>query len=599
MRGRSAAESVRLTWRASPGRLLGCAVLTLLAAAVPVTVAWLTKLVLDAVAGREGTLTRLLGLVAGLAVTGLVAATLPQVGQYLRVTLQRAVGRTATERLFTAVNRLVGLRELEDPAFLDRVRMAQQAAGEAPARVVEYAFGLVQAALTLVGLTVALAAVSPELAVVVLVAGLPTLAAELALSGRRVRVMWDVAPYERREIFYGMLLVSPAAAREIRLFGAGRWLVGRMLAERRSADAARTRVDRRELWVQTSLELLGAAIAGLALVRAATGAWNGSLTVGDIAVLVAGVAGVQAAIAALVAAVAGGRQQLLLVDHYRHVLGAAPDPAPEPVAPGRGPGLIELDDVWFRYGPELPWVLRGVTLTLPAGTATALVGRNGAGKSTLVKLLCRFYEPTRGSIRWDGRELADIPVAELRSRIGAVFQDFMEYDLSVAENIGIGEVAALPDRPRLEAAADRAGVHEQLAALPYGYDTMLSRLFFTDQEKDDPVHGMSLSGGQWQRLAVARALLRADPELVILDEPSAGLDAEAEHDVHARLRRHRTGRTSLLISHRLSAVRDADVIVVLDAGEVVETGAHAELLAGAGTYAGLFRRQAAGYADAP
>ena len=593
---RAAGAAVRLTARAAPGQLALHAVVTVLAAILPVATAWLTKLVLDATARHEGTLARLLGLVAGLAATGLVAAALPQVAQYLRATLQRAVARTALDRLYTAVNRLVGLRELEDPAFLDRLRLAQQAAGETPARVLEYGFSFGQATLTLIGLLVALVTVSPLMAGVVVLAGLPTLLAELALSGRRVRTMWDVAPFERRELFYGMLLTSAAAAREIRLFGAGRFLVGRMLTERRGADDARQRLERRELAVQASLELVGAAVAGAALVRAVAGAWTGSLSVGDIAILVAGVAGVQAALTALVTAVANGHQQLLLLDHYLSILDSAPAvPAvaaapPAPLADG-----IELRDVWFRYGPGLPWVLRGVTLTLRAGTATALVGRNGAGKSTLIKLLCRFYEPTRGAIRWDGRDLADIPADELRARIGAVFQDFMEYDLTVAENIGIGDVGAGFDRHAIEAAARRAGAHKQVAALPRGYDTMLSRVFFTEQDKDDPVTGMTLSGGQWQRLAVARALLRADPDLLILDEPSSGLDAEAEHDVHARLRRHRAGRTSLLVSHRLAAVRDADLIVVLDDGAVAETGSHDALLDADGIYAGLFRRQAEGY----
>jgi ATP-binding cassette, subfamily B, bacterial len=279
-------------------------------------------------------------------------------------------------------------------------------------------------------------------------------------------------------------------------------------------------------------------------------------------------------------------------------LPSVPSSTPRALTSAR-PG-IEFQDVWFRYGDDLPWILRGVDLTVPAGRALGLVGANGAGKSTIVKLLCRFYDPTRGRILWDGADIADLPVADLRQRIGAVFQDYMSYDFSAAENIGIGEVGALDDRMRIESAAEEAGVHEALAALPRGYDTMLSRMFFLDaggrgRDEADPETGVLLSGGQWQRVALARAFLRTGRDLLILDEPSSGLDPEAEHAMHARLREFRRGTTSLLISHRLGAVRDADLIAVVDEGRVAETGTHAELLALDALYARLFRLQAGGY----
>jgi ATP-binding cassette subfamily B protein len=229
---------------------------------------------------------------------------------------------------------------------------------------------------------------------------------------------------------------------------------------------------------------------------------------------------------------------------------------------------------------------------MPAGTATALVGLNGAGKSTLIKLLCRFYDPDRGAITWDGVDLRDLDLTELRERIGAVFQDAMAYDLSAAENIGIGDVGVLDDRPRIVAAAVRANVHHRLQALPRGYDTLLSTIYYPD---DDSGPGVLLSGGQWQRVALARAFLRDRRDLMILDEPSTGLDAEAEYDLHHRMRAQRAGATSVLISHRLGAVRDADRIVVLSDGAVAEEGNHDQLLAAGGRYARLYRLQASGY----
>ena len=216
-----------------------------------------------------------------------------------------------------------------------------------------------------------------------------------------------------------------------------------------------------------------------------------------------------------------------------------------------------------------------------------------------MKLLCRFYDPTRGRILWDGVDLRQLDVDRLRERIGAVFQDFMAYDLSAADNIGLGDVAALHDRPRIVAAATRAGCDDFLQALPRGYDTLLTRVYMDPADRDDPSTGVVLSGGQWQRVAFARALMRADCDLLILDEPQSGLDAAAEYETGLALREHREGRTSVLISHRLSAVRDADTTVVLSGGEVIEVGTHPGLLAAGGPYARLFTLQAAGYQSGP
>jgi ATP-binding cassette subfamily B protein len=242
-------------------------------------------------------------------------------------------------------------------------------------------------------------------------------------------------------------------------------------------------------------------------------------------------------------------------------------------------------------------VLRGVSFALPPGTAVGLVGLNGAGKSTIVKLLCRFYDPTRGSITWDGVDVRAWDVTTLRQRMSVVFQDFMDYDLTAAENIAVGDLSALGDHDRIVGAARQADIHKPIESLPHGYQTLLSRVYFDQTDRDDPAAGVILSGGQWQRVALARAFLRADRDLLILDEPSSGLDAEAEYEIHNRIRRLRNGRTSLLISHRLNAIRDADRILVLDDGLVVEQGTHDHLVGVGGRYARLFALQAAGYSD--
>ncbi|MEO6088188.1 MAG: ABC transporter ATP-binding protein [Umezawaea sp.] len=592
---RAAARITALVWRAAPLHLLGFLVVTLVGAVTPIAVAWFTKLALDELV-TPGPLGVLIALSVGLAAAGLLGAVGPQVGQYLRAELDRRAGLLAKDELFAAVERFAGLARFEDPVFLDRLRLAEQSASS-PGQLVDSAFGAGRAAVTLVGFVGSLAVINPWFTVVVLAAAVPALLLELRLSRYRAAMMWQIGPALRREFFYTRLLGSVDAAKEIRLLGLGGFLRGRMNQEMRATHAARRRMDRRELVVQGALVVLAAVIAGAGLVWVLLAAKGGQVSIGDVAMFVAAVAGVQGSIDGIVGGTARLHQHLLVFCHYTTVMSAGPD-LPSPSVPTALPALrrgIELRDVWFRYSDEHPWVLRGVDLFIPHGETLALVGHNGSGKSTLVKLLCRFYDPTRGSIRWDGVDIRDVPTSELRDRIGAVFQDFMCYEFDAHDNVAVGDLTALDDPSRVEAAARRAGVHEAVAALPLGYRTLLSRAFLTLSEDEEPQTGVVLSGGQWQRLALARAFLRDERDLMVLDEPSAGLDAEAEHEVHSRLREIRAGRTSLLISHRLGTIRDADRIAVLADGVVAEQGTHVELLTSGGIYARLFTLQASGY----
>ena len=595
---RSAAD---LAVRAAPGRLAGYAVGTVLAAVLPVTAALLTRSVVDDLVDGTGSGWRLT--VGALAVVGLLAGFIPALLAYLRADLERAIALLAKDRLFRAVDRVVGVARFEDPAFLDRLSLADESGGRGPGQVLDSTFGVLAALITVGGFVGSLWTTSPSMAAVVLLSGAPVLVAELLIGRRRAWIEWDLSPTKRRELFYRDMLATEQAAKEVRLFRLGGFLRERMLRERRTAQAAEQATDRRAMLLQAGLSLTAAAVAGAGLLSVTAAARAGRHSVGDIAMFLAAVLGVQTALAAAAQHLAHAIQALLLFDSYRTILAEAPD-LPVAAAPRATPPLrtgIELRDVWFRYGDEHPWVLRGLDLTIPCGHAVALVGRNGAGKSTLVKLLCRFYDPTRGVIRWDGTDLRELDPAELRSRISAVFQDYVNYELTAAENIAVGDLRALDDRDRITAAAERAGVHEVLAALPRGYDTMLGRRFNAPDAGSDAggqAGGVNPSGGQRQRIAIARAFLRDTRDLVILDEPSAGLDAAAEHEVHTRLRAERHGLTSVLISHRLNAVRDADEIVVLSGGMITERGDHASLLASGGDYATLFALQASGYQTA-
>ncbi|MFG6198150.1 ABC transporter ATP-binding protein [Nonomuraea sp. JJY05] len=594
---RRAATLALLCWRAGPVLAMSQLVTTVLAGLLPTATVWATKTLVDGLA--TGRPERVLTPVAGLVVLGLVAGVLPQLTGYLRGETDRRLDLLLQDRLYTRVNTFHGLSRFENPVFLDELRMAAQATGNAMGPITSGLFDLGRNVIALAGLLIALAVLSPLMAGLVALAALPVLAARMSLEKRRIRMIAGQSAAARRQIFYSSLITDVEAAKEVRLFGLGDFLKRRVLGELAVLQAGERRLDRREALTQSALAALSAAVSGAGLLWAVYAALDGRLTLGDVTAFAAAVAGTQAALAATVDNAANARQALLLFAHHERVM-SLPGDLPAPGEPQRLPALrrgIELHDVWFRYDESHPWVLRGVDLTIPHGASVALVGLNGAGKSTLIKLLCRFYDPSRGAILWDGIDIRDVPPAELRARMGVLFQDYMSYDLTAAENIGVGEVEAMSDRARLQAAAELAGAHETVQALPRGYDTMLSRVFFGPEDDDDPQAGVTLSGGQWQRLALARALVRERRDLLILDEPSSGLDAQAEYEVHRRLREHRADNTSLLVSHRLGAVRDADLIVVLGDGRIIERGTHDELIALGGRYARLFATQASGYRE--
>ncbi|MFD6418006.1 ABC transporter ATP-binding protein [Streptomyces sp. NPDC060194] len=605
-----------LARRAAPLALCGAVAVAVVESLLPVSAAWLTKDVIDSLAAPQGA-SDVAPAAVLLAVATVAAAVLPHVGRLFRGELGRGIGLLAQDRLYERVNGYTGLGRFEDPEALDRLRLAQQCGQDTPPQVVDGIVGLGRSTVMILGFLASLAVIEPWLAPVVVLSALPSLRTEIRTARHRVGAALTVTPLERRESFYGFLLGSVQTAKEIRLFGIGDHLRARMRHDRRTIDATHRRLDRRTAAAQILPAVVTAATGAGCLLWAVLGVARGALTVGDVALLLAGVAAVQGGLAGIAVLVAVTHQHLLLLGHYVAVTTAPPDlPVPrDPLPVGPLTGRVELRDVWFRYSERHDWVLRGVDLTVPVGGTVALVGLNGAGKSTVVKLLCRFYDPERGAVLWDGVDVRSLDPRDLRRRMSGVFQDFMHYDLTAAENIGLGDLRHADDPERIRTAARRAGVDGLLSSLPRGYDTMLSRSFAGESRPgeegeaadgapaDDPTGsgpvGVELSGGQWQRVGLARAFLRDDSDLLVLDEPSSGLDPEAEHEIHRALVDHRRGRTSLLISHRLNTVRGADLIVVLHDGKVVEQGDHDALMAADGRYAGLFRRQAAGYADAP
>jgi ATP-binding cassette subfamily B protein len=484
---RTLVAALALVWRAHRGAFAGQLAVTAAAGLAPVAAAWLLRAILDLlVRGHPGG--GLLAAVILLGTVGVLQTVLPSAGQYLSAQASRASQRMTITGLFSAVDRQAGLSRLEDPGFHDRLNIAQQAGSSAPGQIFAGGVAVAQAALTLVGFLITLAVLNPVIAVIVLLAAVPGLYSELDISRRRVAMFSGLSHAQRRQYFYANLLTDYAAAKEIRLFGLGGFFRRRLLTELRDIHRANERVDRRALAVCTGLALLGALIAAGGLLWAVFAAARGQLTVGDVSILVAALTSVTVTLSVIITDAALIHQALLMFASYADVVAEEPDLA-QPLRPAPARALrrgIGLKDVWFRYGPDQPWALRGVSLFIPRGQAVALVGHNGAGKSTLVKLLCRFYDPDRSEIRWDGVDLRDLDLAGLRHRISVVFQDFMAYELSAAENIAVGDLGQAGSRQTLTEAAQRAGVHDVLVTLPKGYDTLLTRTYFDLADRDNP-----------------------------------------------------------------------------------------------------------------
>ena len=584
----------RLVWRADWRSALSMAALTLVSAALPAAIAYVGKLIVDAVvtAARTGTAAdrHQAFLYVVLELLLMVGSTTVNRGlAFLRELLRATLGNVVNVQILEKALSLE-LRHFEDADVYDKMQNARREASSRPLSLVLQVFAIAQNAISLAAYAILLIRLSPWSVLVLVAASIPAFISETRLAAESFRLNSWRAPEGRKLNYLEWILTRDSHVKEVKLYGISSLILERYrrLFEKFFREDRRLAFRRMGWGMLLGLLSLAAFYGCYAFVVAQAAA--GRISIGDMTLYLLLFRQSQNGFQSILSAIGSMYEDALFMSNLFNYFaiptsGEAPRIRPA-LSPPRGRhNQIELRNVSFRYPQKEVWALRNINLTLAPGEKLGLVGENGAGKSTLVKLLLRLYDPTEGEILYGGVNLKDIDPADLRSRIGAVYQDYVRYQFTAAENIGLGEVAHVEDRPRIEEAARRGGAEIVINSLPKRYDTVLGGWFESGQE---------LSAGQWQKLAVSRAFMR-DAEVFILDEPTASIDAEGEHELFERFKSLAAERTAIIISHRFSTVRIADRIAVLHEGRLEELGSHRELLSQGGRYAHLFGLQARGY----
>jgi ATP-binding cassette subfamily B protein len=578
--------TLKLVWASAPGSTLSLGLLTAVSALAPVGAAVTGKAIVDAVVGRDPSS-------AGRwIVLDLLLVTAMMLSERGLSFVRQAIGaRLSLDINGRILAKAVGLelRHFEDPEFYDRLTRARREASSRPLAVVTDLFRLAQGLVSLAGYVGLLVGYSGWMALVLAAASVPAAVAEMRFSGAAFRLRNWRSPDVRKLAYLEFVLSNDEHAKEVKLLDLGAPLLGRY----RSMGERFYREDialaaRRAGW-GAGLGLVSTAAFYGAYAAVGLSAARGAIGVGALTLYLVAFRQGQQAFQSCLSAIGGMFENNLYMANLFDFLAMEATPS-APVVPvvveARPEAGIRFEGVGFRYPESEKWALRGVDLFIPKGRSLALVGHNGAGKTTFIKLLSRLYEPTEGRILVDGEDIRAMDPVRLRERLAVVFQDFNQYQFPLSENVGLGDVARLEDREGVVRAAAAGGADEVAVGLAQGLDTQLGRWFRG---------GVELSGGQWQKVALGRGFMREQADILVLDEPTAALDAEAEHRVFERVRELTKGRTTLLISHRFSTVRTADTIVVLEGGGIVEQGTHEALLGANGRYARMFRLQAEGY----
>jgi ATP-binding cassette subfamily B protein len=583
-------RALDLVWTTSRPLTITLALLTIVGGILPAVIAYIGQLIVDGVVTATQAAnpdTRGVLLLVGLEALVVIAVAATQRGisasqSLLRGLLGQRVNVMILEKAMT-----LELAHFEDSEFYDKLTQARREASSRPLSLVNRTFGLVQNAISLTSYSVLLFAFSPWAVAILIAAGLPSFFAEAKFSGDAFRLFRWRSPDTRMQMYLETVIAREDGVKEVKLFQ-----LGPRLLQRYRDIFNRLFVEDRKLTIRRDTWGFLLGLVSITALYAAYG-WivvttiMGTITLGAMTMYLVLFRQGQSAVAAILSSVSGMYEDnLYLSNLYEYLEQPVPTRHGDAVhgpEPERG---LEFENVSFTYAGAKENALSNISLQIRPGESLALVGENGSGKTTLIKLLTRLYDPTGGRILLDGRDLQEWDVEALRRRVGVIFQDFGRYQFSVGENIGAGDVRHIDDKDRWQKAATTGLAAPFIEEMPDSYETQLGRWF---------KGGRELSGGQWQKIALSRAFMRSDADILVLDEPTAAMDASSEAEVFEHFRTASSSKMTILISHRFSTVRAAAQIIVIHQGKILERGTHESLLAEDGQYAHLFNLQARGY----
>ena len=585
--------ALSLVWESSPSLAVASIVVRVVQGLLPLMVLYLTKLLIDTVTEAlktpvdDPSFTRILSILGGIAGVAAITAMLTALGGLI----SRIQAQIVTDHMYALLQAKsveVDLEYYENAQYQDTLHRAQQEAPYRPTAILNAVLQLGQNSISLIAMGAVLWWLHWGVIPILILAAVPYFIARLKQSNRLFVWERDRTPLERKAWYVHMLLTQAGAAKEVRLFDLGARLRQWFLDARSVLCRERIALERRWALSTSVAQLIG--VVGIFGVYSfvAIRTLQGQFTVGDLVICFQAVQRASGFLESVGQSVANLYENNLFLTTLNEFLGVqsrlpisvSPKTFPCPMTEG-----IVFDHVSFQYPHEERVAIRDFTFSIRAGEHVAFVGANGAGKTTLVKLLCRLYDPSNGRIMIDQTDLRDYPIAEVRGAVSGIFQDFVKFQLSAKDNIALGVRTSGADPFAIVQAAKQAGIHETIEHLPNGYESLLGKLF-------DGGHELSI--GEWQKVALARAILR-NSQILILDEPTSAMDAKAEAELFERFHELAHGRTAILISHRLSTVKMADRIFVVDQGQIVEQGTHDELMAQQGLYTNLFLTQAQHY----
>ncbi|MBE9135788.1 ABC transporter ATP-binding protein [Nodosilinea sp. LEGE 07088] len=584
-------RAIQLVWQTNWQLTVALGLLTLVAGLLPAAIAYVGKLIVDAVvqAAQTGLAADRQAALMYLAIEAILVAVLAGARQGLGLcqSLLRVLLGQRVNVMILAKAQTLPLTYFEDSEFYDKMTQARREASQRPLSMVNRTFGVVQDVLSLLTFGGLLLQFSGWAVALLAIATLPAFIAETQFAGAAFRLFKWRSPETRQQIYLEALLAREDFAKEVKLFG-----LGPLLMERYQDIFHRLYAEDRRLTVRRSgwgygLGLLSTASFYLAYCWIVVDAIAGRISLGELTMYLTVFRQGQTTFASTLTAIGGMYEDgLYLANLYEFLEQPVPADRGHAVhGPDPSDGL-RFEQVSFAYPGSDRLAIEDVSFQLKPGEKLAIVGENGSGKTTLIKLLTRLYSPSQGRILLDGRDLQEWDANVLQRRIGVIFQDFVRYQFKVGENIGVGDVNDFEAVHRWQDAAAKGTATEFIESLPEGYNTQLGRWFFGGQE---------LSGGQWQKIALSRAFMRTDADILVLDEPTSAMDAEAETRLFEQFRAATQDQMAILISHRFSTVRRADNIMVLAEGKLIEQGTHETLLRRDGRYARLFTMQAAGY----